>query len=293
MSDKVVVTVGMFDGVHLGHRHILATLLATARELGLEPVVVTFDRHPREVLSGVPFPRLTTNAERAALIKGCGIDRIVELPFTPQLASLSACEFLREVLVGQLGAKALVLGYDNMFGNKHKAGFDRLPQESARLGVTLRVDKAVEVDGVEVSSTRIRQALADGHVDQAARLLGTPYSLSGRVEQGFRIGRTLGFPTANITLPEGKALPADGVYAARVGEMAAMANLGPRPTFDVGARTLEVHLIGRHQDLYGHTLTLQFVARLRDIQKFDSPEALAAQLQRDKQEALGRLKIED
>jgi len=286
----VCVTVGMFDGVHLGHRHILATLRDMAAEKGLEPVVVTFDRHPREVLSSTPFPRLTTNAERAALIGGCGIDRIVELPFTPELASLSACEFLRQVLVGQMGAEGLLLGYDNMFGNKQKNDFADLPQEAACLGVALRVDEAVVAGGADISSTRIRQALADGRVEEAAVLLGAPYSLTGQVEQGFRVGRTLGYPTANVAIPDGKALPADGVYAVSVADgVPAMANLGPRPTFGSDRRTLEVHLIGRRDDLYGHTLTVRFIDRLRDIRAFPSPEALAAQLEQDKNHALNIL----
>lgn len=280
----------MFDGVHLGHRHILSTLLSTAAELGMEPVVVTFDRHPREVLSGAEYPRLTTNAERAALIKACGVDTIVQLPFTPELASLSACEFLEQVLVGQIGASALVLGYDNMFGNKQKNDFARLPQEAARLRVTLRVDQPILYDGEDISSTRIRKALADGRVETAAALLGTPYSLTGQVEQGFHIGRTLGFPTANIHIPTGKTLPADGVYAVRVsGTLPAICNLGPRPTFGSDTRTLEVHLIDRHENLYGQNLSLQFIARLRGIQTFPSPEALASQLDKDRTQALKTL----
>lgn len=282
------VTVGMFDGVHLGHRHILDTLLAVAAESGLEPLVVTFDRHPRELFSpSAVVHRLTTNAERAALIRECGVERIVELPFTPRLASLSACEFLREVLVGQLEARVLVLGYDNMFGNKQRDDFGDLPREASRLGVDLRVDKAVLMGDEDVSSTRIRHALREGRVEEAAALLGAPYSLTGQVEQGFHIGRTLGFPTANVSLPtDGKLLPADGVYAVRAFGLPAMANLGTRPTFGSDARTLEVHLIDRQADLYGQPLTLQFVARLRDIRKYDSPEALAAQLQQDRIQAL-------
>ena len=280
------VTVGMFDGVHLGHRHILATLRTTAAELGLEPVVVTFDRHPREVLSpDTGILRLTTNAERAALIHECGVEQIVELPFTRQLASLSACEFLREVLVGQLGARALVLGYDNMFGNKQRDDFASLPDEAARLGVDLRVDEAVVMDGRDISSTRIRKALTAGRVEEASGLLGAHYSITGQVEQGFHIGRTLGFPTANITIPTGKTLPADGVYAVLC-PTPAICNLGPRPTFGSASRTLEVHLLGRHDDLYGQTLAVQFVARLRDIQTFPSAEALAVQLEKDSAHAL-------
>lgn len=291
----IAVTVGMFDGVHVGHRHILSVLKTTAEDLGLRPVVVTFDRHPREVLApdGRPFPRLSTNGERAQMIRDCGIGEIVELHFDRALAQLSACEFLEQVLSRQLGAKALVLGYDNMFGNKQKDDFGRLPQEAARLGIALVEAQAIEMEGIEVSSTKIRRFLTEGEMEKAAAMLGGAYSVTGTVEQGFHIGRTLGFPTANITLPDGgKLLPADGVYAVVCGGQPAMANLGSRPTFGSDARTLEVHLIGRHEELYGQELTVQFVARLRDIKKFDSPEALAEQLEKDREAALGKLNNE-
>lgn len=296
----IAATVGMFDGVHVGHRHILATLKATAERLGLRPVVVTFDRHPREVLSsdGTPFPRLSTNKERARLIRDCGIEEIVELHFDRAMASLSACEFLEQVLAKELGAKALVLGYDNMFGNKGKNDFALLPQEAKRLEIELIEAQAIEVEGLEdcqpglrVSSTKIRKYLTDGEMEKATAMLGIPYSITGTVAQGFHIGRTLGFPTANITLPDAnKLLPADGVYAVVCEGRAAMANLGSRPTFGSDARTLEVHLIGRHEELYGQQMTVQFISRLRDIRRFASPEALAAQLESDKAATLNLLK---
>lgn len=299
-----VVTVGMFDGVHVGHQHIVSVLANTARQLGLRPLVVTFDQHPREVLStdGTPFPRITTNEERYARLEACGVEELVELHFTAAMAELSACQFLEQLLVGQLHAEALVLGYDNMFGNKRHNDFGLLHAEASRLGVRLFEAGPVEVRGSAVSSTRIRQALRDGHVDEATTLLGTPYSITGLVEQGFHIGRTLGFPTANITLPESsstgtahKLLPADGVYAVRVldngsstadGSFTGIANLGTRPTFGREERTLEVHLIDRQADLYGHSLTVQFIHRLRDIRKFGSPEGLASQLVTDREQAL-------
>lgn len=295
------VTVGMFDGVHLGHRHILSILLETAREMDLQPWVVTFDRHPQEVLlqansSRTPVTRLTTNDERASLMQTCGIGHIAILQFTPALADLSACEFLQQVLVGQMGARALVLGYDNMFGSKRHNDFTQLPIEASRLGVNLREAGIVDYGNLHVSSTRIRQALLEGNVQDAAAMLGAPYTLQGRVEQGFHIGRTLGFPTANMELPaSGKLIPADGVYAVRVSidgegqQLPAMANLGSRPTFDGANRTFEIHLIDHQQDLYGHLLSVQFISRLRDIRKFDSPEALAAQLASDRQETLNLL----
>lgn len=298
------VTVGMFDGVHLGHRHILSTLLHIAKERDLEPWVVTFDRHPQEVLQSITsgksplaiFPRLTTNEERAVLMQNHGIEHIAMLHFTPELAQLSACEFLHQVLVQQMKAQALVTGYDNMFGNKRRNDFNLLPDEAAKAGVVLCEAGIVDFIDQHISSTRIRQALLSGDVQNATAMLGTPYSLQGKVEQGFRIGRTLGFPTANVELPVmGKLIPADGVYAVRVaidGESTfhpAMANLGGRPTFEGESRTFEIHLIQYHDNLYGHRLTVQFIARLRDIRRFPSSDALAAQLSADSVAALNIL----
>ena len=211
-----VVTVGMFDGVHVGHRHILSLLGRVAKEKGLRPVVVTFDRHPRQVLTeGVATHfRITTNEERGRLLSQCGVDTVVELSFTPQLAGMSACEFFEQVLVGRLNARALVLGFDNMFGSRGRNDFDRLPALAEEKGVTIHVDKAVFYHGSEVSSTRIRKALEQGQTDRAASMLGRGYLMWGTVEKGRQLGRLLGFPTANVSLADPtKVWPADGVYA--------------------------------------------------------------------------------
>ena len=199
-----VVTVGMFDGVHVGHRHILSLLGRVAEEKGLRPVVVTFDRHPRQVLTeGVATHfRITTNEERGRLLSQCGVDTVVELSFTPQLAGMSACEFFEQVLVGQLNARALVLGFDNMFGSRGRNDFDRLPALAEEKGVTIHVDKAVFYHGSEVSSTRIRKALEQGQTDRAASMLGRGYVMWGTVEKGRQLGRLLGFPTANVSLAD-------------------------------------------------------------------------------------------
>ena len=286
------VTVGMFDGVHLGHRHILATLAEVARRDGLRPVVVTFDNHPRQVLSAdaVRFSRITTNEERNRLLEACGVHEVAVLHFTPALAQLSACEFLQQVLVGRLHARVLVLGFDNMFGNKGRNDFGRVPALAASLGVRVVEDTAVLCRGSEVSSTRIRRLLDAGDVAEAAQLLGAPYSLSGHVVSGRQVGRRIGFPTANIQ-PEGeqKMMPAEGVYAVRMrlsgggASYAAMANVGAQPTFGSDQSALEVNLLEFDGDLYGQTATVEFVDRLRDIRRFESPEALAAQLACDRE----------
>ena len=286
------VTVGMFDGVHLGHRHILATLAEVAQRDGLRPVVVTFDNHPRQVLAEgtARFSRITTNEERSRLLETCGVREVAVLHFTPALAQLSACEFLQQVLVGKLHARALVLGFDNMFGNKGRNDFGRVPALAASLGVRVVEDTAVQCRGGEVSSTRIRRLLDEGDVAEAAQLLGGPYSVSGHVVSGRRVGRQIGFPTANVQPDsELKTMPAEGVYAVRMClsgsdvSYMAMANVGPQPTFGSDRPALEVNLLDFDGDLYGRPVTVEFVARLRDIRRFESAEALAAQLACDRE----------
>jgi len=296
------VTVGMFDGVHVGHQHILSLLRQVAQEKGLSPVVVTFDRHPRQVLTqDVPTHfRITTNEERAALLAQGGVETVVELEFTPGLAGMSACEFLEQVLVDRLSAKALVLGFDNMFGSRGRNDFDRLPVVAEERGVALCVDRAVFYRGEEVSSTRIRKALQQGQTDRAAAMLGRGYRMWGTVEKGRQLGRLLGFPTANVALDEEvKVWPADGVYAVRVlladgsAPLMGMANFGAQPTFGLEKPVFEVNIFDFEGDLYGSTLTVEFGPRLRDICRFDSVPTLVEQLRADREAARRLLAKED
>ena len=289
-----VVTVGMFDGVHVGHRHILSLLGRVAEEKGLRPVVVTFDRHPRQVLTeGVATHfRITTNEERGRLLSQSGVDTVVELSFTPQLAGMSACEFFEQVLVGQLNARALVLGFDNMFGSRGRNDFDRLPVLAEEKGVTIHVDKAVFYHGSEVSSTRIRKALEQGQTDRAASMLGRGYLMWGTVEKGRQLGRLLGFPTANVSLADPtKVWPADGVYAVWVtlsdgtAGLKGMANFGAQPTFGLDKPVFEVNIFDFEGDLYDSTLTVEFGPRLRDICRFDNVPTLVEQLRADREAA--------
>ncbi len=289
-----VVTVGMFDGVHVGHRHILSLLGRVAEEKGLRPVVVTFDRHPRQVLTeGVATHfRITTNEERGRLLSQCGVDTVVELPFTPQLAGMSACEFFEQVLVGQLNARALVLGFDNVFGSRGRNDFDCLPALAEEKGVTIHVDKAVFYHGSEVSSTRIRKALEQGQTDRAASMLGRGYLMWGTVEKGRQLGRLLGFPTANVSLADPtKVWPADGVYAVWVtlsdgtAGLKGMANFGAQPTFGLDKPVFEVNIFDFEGDLYDSTLIVEFGPRLRDICRFDNVPTLVEQLRADREAA--------
>ena len=296
-----VVTVGMFDGVHAGHRHILRLLKEVAERGGYEPVVVTFDRHPREVLgNGAAGLRvLSTAEERYEAIRSCGIRHIEVCHFTHETAQLSACRFAREFLVDRLNMKALVLGYDNMFGSKANNDFDQLPSLARECGFDIVTDTAVTLEGVVVSSTLIRRLLADGDVRTVGAMLERPYELSGTIAHGRQVGRTIGFPTANVQIAEaGKVVPKEGVYAVDVfmeGEgtsVRAMANLGPQPTFGCESPTFEVHLLGVNRDCYGSVMRVLFLDRLRDTRRFDSVDALVAQLERDKDRTL-KLRIGD
>lgn len=284
-----MVTVGMFDGVHLGHRHIVDRLGNEADARGLTPVVVTFDRHPRMVLGHTDggFGLLSTTQERLKLLDEAGAKTVVVLDFTPQLAALSTCDFAEQVLYHQLGAQALLLGYDNQFGSKRVADFDRLPQRAASLGIELVNDSPLVVDNIAVSSTQVRSALANGDIALANRMLGRHYELGGVVTTGRQVGRTIGFPTANLVADDFKAVPLNGVYATLAdiegATFPAMTNIGPQPTFGTGHDTIEIHLIGFRGDLYNRRLTVRFVARLRNTQQFDSAQALASQLELDRQ----------
>lgn len=320
LNQSTIVTIGMFDGVHIGHRHLLQLLLQQAREQCLLPVVVTFDQHPRYVL-GADVSRLrllSTYQERLDLLESCGIRQVAVVHFTKELATLSACQFVEQYLLPRLNMKSLVLGYDNVFGNKNANDFGLLPRLAQENGFNIINDTAVYVDGVDVSSTKIRNALLQGDVTFATRMLGVPYGVIGKVVHGRQVGRTLGFPTANIALNDPlKVVPKEGVYAVRVLDRASentsvmnkclgiqaeafepqqsswlgMASLGPQPTFGEEGVTLEVNLFDCQENLYDKDLQVSFMSYLRDIKRFDTPEELARQLETDKKTVLTSSKI--
>jgi len=299
-----VATIGVFDGVHLGHQLVIGKVLEQARQQGLASTVITFDRQPRQVLDPSFRPQLlTTLEEKAEVIASLGVSQLVVLPFTRELALLSAWEFMKQVLADQLHVKVLFTGYDNRFGHDRTEGFDDYVRYGEQLGMqVLRGDVELMDGGRQaVSSSVIRKLLAeDGRVDLMPRYLTRRYALKGRVMAGEHIGHRLGYPTANLELEDaGKLIPAAGVYAVWVmleGEQsprAAMMNIGMRPTFDGHRQTLEVNILGFDGDLYGQTVWVTFVERLRDERKFDSPEALKAQLEQDQvrvKELLGLIK---
>ncbi len=285
-----VATIGFFDGVHRGHQYLMSQLVEAAARQSLQSTVITFDRHPRQVLGSDYQPQLlTTIDEKLERLALTGVDNCVVLSFTPALASLSAHDFMTQVLHDQLHARQLYIGYDNRFGHNRTEGFADYVRYGAALGMDVIQSTAMQIEGINVSSSVVRSFISEGEVEMATRCLGYHYTVSGRVVDGFHEGRQLGFPTANLQTDDPcKLIPAPGVYAVKVsiGQSAellpAMMNIGRRPTFGNNFQlTLEVHIINFSGNLYGQRLSVQFVQRLRNEQKFQSIQALRRQLLSD------------
>ena len=289
---RTALTVGSFDGVHRGHQDVLRQLVARARALGVHSLLVTFDPHPLEVVNPAAAPRLlTVGDEKLEVLAESGIDFVAVMPFTPALAAFSAEQFVDEILLGRFRMHDLLMGHDHRFGHNRAGDVETLRHLGVARGFDVSVVPAVTVNGGQsVSSTAIRRAVAGGDLDGASRGLGRHYSLGGRVVAGARRGRLLGFPTANVPVPgPRKLLPPEGVYAVRVqtplGPHDGMMNLGPRPTFGDAEVVLEAHLFDADLDLYDARVRIDFVARLRDTQKFSDVDALVEQLHRDAKNA--------
>lgn len=297
MSERgTVVTVGTFDGVHRGHQAVLAEIARRARARGLESLLVTFDPHPLAVVNPPAAPRLLTlPAEKREILAQTAVDRVAELAFTPALAALEPAEFVRDVLRQRFGMRELVLGHDHGFGRGRSGDVDVVRRLGAADGFAVDVVDAVREDGQPISSSLIRTAVAHGNLDAAARWLGRPYSLLATVERGAGRGRTIGVPTLNLRAEERKLLPPDGVYAVRLacraGTFGGMMNQGPRPTFGVAERGLEVHVFDFAADLYGEPVKVEWVRRLREVRTFPSREALMAQLAQDARDARDSLNL--
>lgn len=275
-----VVTIGNFDGVHLGHREIFRRVVGAARSLRATAAVITFEPHPLRLLAPDKAPpRINTPVEKVRLIRASCIDLLLVLPFTRKLAALSAADFVRDILVGRLAVRHLVIGYDYAFGRNRQGDATFLAAAAKRHGFTLEVLEPLRAGEEVYSSTRIRQALLRGDVNNVVGVLGRHFTLDGHVVSGEGRGRQLGFPTANLETAK-ELLPKAGVYAVRVryGRRMydAVVNLGCRPTFSGADTTLEIHLLDFSGDLYGAHLRLYFVERLRDEQRFPSIEALRA-----------------
>jgi len=279
-----VVVIGNFDGVHLGHQAVLRQARALAAARSLRCVVLTFDPHPSEVLGrGLP-PQLTTLPRRIALLRQHGATDVAVEPFTLELAGWSPERFAVELLATRLRTRAVVVGENFRFGNKRAGDFATLQELGAKLGFeAVAAEVAGDAEG-PFSSTRIRDAIAAGDVGTAAAILARPHTLGGVVEHGDARGRTIGFPTANLGGVE-EMLPANGVYAVRVGADKGVMNVGVRPTVDGNALRIEVHLFDTDRDLYGQRLDVDLVARLRGEQKFAGLEDLRAQIAKDAENA--------
>lgn len=289
------VTVGSFDGVHLGHQAVLQEIARRAADAGRSSVLVTFEPHPLEVVNPQAAPPLlTTGPERREILAQTPLDYVYFLRFDRRLAALSPEEFVRGVLLERCDMRELVIGHDHGFGRGRSGDVETLRQLGASLRFDVDVVEVVDVGEQHVSSSRIRRAVAGGDLATAARMLGRPYSVSGVVGQGERRGRLLGVPTINLAeVPPQKLLPPDGVYAVRVewrgGRHGGMMNQGPRPTFQDGRRALEAHLFDFEGDLYGEWVRIEWVERLRDVRRFASVEQLQQQLHRDRSRALAAL----
>jgi riboflavin kinase/FMN adenylyltransferase len=287
-----VVTVGTFDGVHLGHREVFRRLNAHARAAGMRSVLVTFDPHPLEIVNPTVAPRLlTVGDEKLEALATCELDYVVVLPFTPMLATYTAEQFVKAVLIDRVRMRELLIGHDHGLGRNRAGNVEVLRALARPYGFTLDVIDPIGVDERHPhSSSAIRRAVAGGDLARAAKGLGRDYSISGVVERGAGRGRTLGFRTLNLApVSPRKLLPPEGVYAVRVatpsGAFGGMMNLGPRPTFNDPIPKVEAHLFDVDVDLYGASIRVELIERLRETRKFESKEALMAQLERDERSA--------
>lgn len=296
-EENTVLTVGTFDGVHVGHRAIIDTVVAKAKERGARSVLVTFDPHPRNIInSGDDGIRLlTTLEERCEILEELGIDRMIVIPFDRDFSLLSSEEFIRDIIHKKIGVSEFVIGYDHHFGRNREGTIETIEKLGGELGFDSYVVSKHEVGEKTVSSTAIRNCISeDGNIQQATEFLQRPYRLNGTVVYGDKRGKQIGFPTANIK-PEhvNKIIPKDGVYAVKVringNWFNGMMNIGTRPTFNGKRQTLEVHLFDFEEDIYGKEVQVRFFNRIREEKKFNGKEELIEQLKVDKRQVRQRL----
>ena len=286
---ETLLTIGVFDGVHLGHQRLLAHLRDKAEEKGWLSGVITFKSHPQVVLSHVPDLKWLTDVDtRATMIRNLGIDIVVPLSFTPELAKVTAREFM-QLLQRYLKMRGLVVGPDFALGRNREGDIERLRLIGKENSFSVEVIPPVAMNGEVISSSAIRRALAQGDVEKVERFFGRPFVLSGQVVPGDKRGKMLGFPTANLKIKSDQAMPADGIYAtlAHVGDerLPSITNIGFRPTFDEGEHLVETYIFNFDGDLYGKMLEVELLGRLRDEKRFDTVEELKAQMKADVQQA--------
>jgi riboflavin kinase / FMN adenylyltransferase len=287
--ENAVVTSGTFDGVHLGHQKILKRLNEVAEINNGQSVVITFYPHPRSVIStdNQVVKILSTLDEKIELLETSGVSHLLIIPFTREFSELSSEEFIQKILIETIGTKTLVIGYDHRFGKNREGGFDYLKLNKEKYGFEIEEISRQDIENVGVSSSKIRKALQEGDVPSADHFLGRNYSLSGVVVKGKQLGRTIGFPTANIQVREvAKLIPSDGVYAVKVYynevEYGGMLNIGNRPTVDGTYQTVEVNIFDFDQEIYGENLKVEFLQKIRNEQKFNGLDELKAQIAKDK-----------
>lgn len=287
-KDKTIVTIGTFDGVHLGHQKILEQIIASAKSNDCESLVLTFFPHPRMVLQeGTEMKQLNTLNEKIALLEHLGVDHLVVHPFDKEFSRLTAEDFVKQVLVDTFKLKKIIIGYDHRFGRNRTADINDLIEFGDTYGFDVEQISAQEINAVSVSSTKIRTALSEGQIELANDYLGYDYSLTGTVTKGQQLGRTIGYPTANIHIDEDyKLIPKNGVYIAKSvlngKTVFGMMNIGNRPTVNGTTQTIEINFFDFDQDLYDQTITVSLLKRMRDEQKFESLDALKNQLALDK-----------
>ncbi len=292
-----VVTSGTFDGVHVGHQRILSRLKEIASKNSGETVVISFWPHPRLVLkpNDGALKLLNTFEEKAELLKEQGIQHLIRIPFTKEFSQLHSAEFITQILVNRIGTRKLVIGYDHRFGKNREGSFEELKANGPTLGFEVEEIPRQDIDHIGVSSSKIRKALEEGDVETAAHFLGRTYSIVGRVVKGDKLGRVLGFPTANIDIDSHyKLVPAEGIYAVTVTHATAqyggMLYIGNRPTVDGSKRSIEVNIFNFEKEIYGEELKVSFEKLLRTDSKFKDLEELKAQLHKDKELALIAMK---
>lgn len=290
---RAIVTSGTFDGVHLGHRKIISRVNELARQHQGQGVLLTYWPHPRMVLdpNSSDLKLLSTLDEKAELLAACGVDHLVVLPFNRDFSLQSSHDFIERILVSGLHTHTLVMGYDHRFGRNREGGFEYLTENAPQYGFAVEEIPRQDIDHLAISSSKIRQALLSGEVLTATALLGRPYELTGTVVKGRQLGRQLGYPTANLEIPEAfKLIPSDGIYAVQVRWhnywYGGMLSIGTNPTVDGTHRTVEVNLFDFDSEIYGEKLTLRFIGWLRPHIKFDSVPALVTQIGADKQDSL-------
>jgi riboflavin kinase/FMN adenylyltransferase len=288
-----VVTTGTFDGVHLGHQKIIKWLRQIAKKEKGETVLLTFYPHPRMVL----FPDdnelklLTTQEEKIRLLEKFGVDHLIIYPFTKQFSRLTSVEFVRNILVNKIKTKKLVIGYNHHFGRNREGSFEHLKQYAPVYGFKVKEIPAVDIDNMEISSTKIRNALKKGDIGTANGCLGYEYSIEGLVVEGKKIGRTLGYPTANISIQDKyKLIPADGIYAVTVNygneKYKGMLSIGMNPTVNGSKRTIEVNIFDFQKEIYGDPLRINFCKKIRNEVKFNNLEELKKRMDLDKEETI-------